>query len=350
LKQILTIIFLFCCTVLFGQVDSATSIKPTNKDTVSQLTPKKITVKKTFSKVDSSKKSLLTDSSKIKAPVGLDTALVKARIITDSLYKDSLVIVNSKKNIKPKIDTSTYFSILSVPYLPFNKNVEFKLQKDHHANTKNELFYILIVTFMLLGFVKITYPKYFKNMFSMFFKTTLRSKHTREQFLQNKLASLLMNILFIVICGIYVSLVVKLKGWVSVEFWWLIVYTSSILAIIYTTKFLFLNFIGWVFNTKEIAQTYILIVFLSNKIIAVALLPLLLILSFNAEQNTEITYTISIFLIVGILLYRYLISLSSVRKDLNINPLHFFLYLCSVEILPLLIIYKAAFNFIGTSI
>ncbi|MFC4232300.1 DUF4271 domain-containing protein [Parasediminibacterium paludis] len=250
----------------------------------------------------------------------------------------------------PKIDTSTFATILATQYLPFGKEVEFKLQKDHQANKKEELFYMLATALLLVGFVKIVFPKYFNNMFSLFFQTTLRSKQTREQLLQNKLASLLMNMLFIASGGIYIALVVKLRGWVSVDFWWLIAYASAILAIIYTTKYLFLQFSGWVFNTKEAAQTYTFIVFLSNKIMAVALLPFLILLSFNNGQIAEITYTISIFLIAGMLLYRYLVSLSSVRKDLSINPLHFFLYLCTIEILPLLIIYKAAFNYIGTSI
>lgn len=318
-------------------MDTAKSIKgkvlPSKKNTI----------------VDSLQKKQKIDSTKIKDSIRLVDSTIKARTLIDSLHKDSVAKV-AAKNALPKIDTSTFATILAVPYLPFSEEVEFKLQKDHHADKKDELFYMLVAAFMLMGFVKIVFPRYFNNMFGLFFQTTLRSKQTREQLLQNKLASLLMNLLFVASGGIYIALIVKLKGWVSVDFWWLIVYASAILAIIYTVKFLFLQFSGWVFNTKEAAQTYTFIVFLSNKIVAVALLPFIIVLSFNTGQIAEVTFTISAFLIVGILLYRYLVSLSSVRKDLSINPLHFFLYLCTIEILPLFIIYKAAFNYIGTSI
>jgi len=329
-------------------MDSTNANKPSKIDTSKSIKAKAVPSKK-ISIADSSKKKPTVDSIKIKDSLKLLDSSVKAKSLTDSLHKDSLAKV-VEKNVLLKIDTSTFATILAVPYLPFGKNVAFKLQKDHHANKKDELFYILAAALILVGFVKIIYPKYFNNMFGLFFQTTLRSKQMREQLLQNKLASLLMNLLFIACGGIYIALVVKLKGWVSVDFWWLIVYASAILAIIYTTKFLFLQFSGWVFNTKEAAQTYTFIVFLSNKIMAVALLPFLILLSFNNGQIAEIAYTFSIFLIVGMLSYRYLVSLSSVRKDLSINPLHFFLYLCTIEILPLLIIYKAAFNYIGTSI
>jgi hypothetical protein len=329
-------------------MDSTNANKPSKIDTGKKFEAKVLPIKKNTI-VDSVKKRFTVDSSKIKDSIRLVDSTAKANALIDSLHKDSLAKV-AAKNALPKIDTSTFATILAAPYLPFGKEVEFKLQKDHHADKKDELFYMLAAAFILAGFVKIVFPKYFNNMFGLFFQTTLRSKQTREQLLQNKLASLLMNLLFIATGGIYIALVVRLKGWVSVDFWWLIVYASAILAITYTVKFLFLQFSGWVFNTKEAAQTYIFVVFLSNKIIAIALLPFLIVLSFNVGQIAEITYTISLFLIIAMLIYRYLVSLSSIRKDLSINPLHFFLYLCTVEILPLLIIYKAAFNYIGTSI
>lgn len=348
MKQILTIFFLFLVSFCFGQIDSTNANKSSKIDT-SKSIKGKVLLNKKINTIDSAKKKLVVDSTKIKASIRLVDSTINARTLADSLLKDSVAKI-AAKNTLPKIDTSTFATILAVPYLPFSKQVEFKLQKDHHADKKDELFYMLAAAFLIVGFVKIVFPKYFNNMFGLFFQTTLRSKQTREQLLQNKLASLLMNLLFITSGGIYIALVVKLKGWVSVDFWWLIVYASAILALIYTTKFLFLQFSGWVFNTKEAAQTYTFIVFLSNKIIAIALLPFVIVLSFNNGLIAEITYTISGFLIAGVLLYRYLVSLSSVRKDLSINPLHFFLYLCTIEILPLLIIYKAAFNYIGTSI
>lgn len=328
-------------------MDSANVDKPIKLET--SVKPKAIIVKKIIPKVDSLKRLAIIDSIKLKDSLRLADSISKAKIVIDSLYKDSITKATAKAAL-PKVDSTTYATILSVPYLPFSNQLDFKLQKDHHPNKKDELFYILAAAFVLLGFVKIIFPKYFNNMFGLFFQTTLRSKQTREQLLQNKLASLLMNVLFIAAGGIYIALIVKLKGWVSVDFWWLIAYASAILAIIYTIKFLFLHFSGWVFNTKEAAHTYIFIVFLSNKIIAITLLPFLLVLAFSTGQIAEVTYIISVFLISAMLLYRYLVSLSSVRSDLSINPLHFFLYLCSIEILPLLIIYKAAFNYIGTSI
>jgi hypothetical protein len=353
LKRFIIIFFILLCYSGFGQVDSSNTNKLTKLDTNTlPAKPKDIIAKKILPKTDSLKKLpviVLLDSSKIKDSLRLKDSLKKVVSITDSLHKDSIRKVNIKAAL-PKIDTSTYAKILVTPYLPFNGQAEFMIQKEHHAKSKDELFYILLGCCTLLGLIKLVFPKYFSNMFGLFFQTTLRSKQTREQLLQNTFASLLMNILFITCGGIYIALIVQLKGWVSVDFWWLILYSAIILGIIYSIKFAFLHFAGWVFNTKEAASTYIFIVFLSNKIITIVLLPFLLVLAFTGGLFAEIALTISLFVVMVMLLYRYLVSLSSVRSDLSINPLHFFLYLCSIEILPLLIIYKAAFNYIGTSI
>ncbi len=345
MKQFFTIFFLFSYTIGFAQTD--TTIKP---ETTVIAKPKSIIpiVKRPSLKLDSLKKVRLDSLAKSHSLFRLDS-LAKMQLVVDSLHKDSITKAIAKAAL-PKNDTGTYAAILTIPYLPFYGKPEFMIQNEYHPKGKDELFYILAGAVTLLAFIKIVFPKYFGNMFGLFFQTTLRSKQTRDQLLQNSLASLLMNVLFIACGGIYIALVVQMKGWVSVDFWWLILYASIILLIIYCVKFAFLHFTGWVFNTKEAANTYIFIVFLSNKIIAVALLPFLLVLAFTGGQIAEIAFIISLFFIGAMLLYRYFVSLGSIRTDLSINPLHFFLYLCTVEILPLLLIYKAAFNFIGTSI
>ncbi len=345
MKYLLSIIFFYFCTIVSAQIDSNIINKA---ETTATLKPKIVIVKKINARLDSLKKVAADSIIKANALYFSDS-LTKDEFVTDSIKKDSIKKVNILAAL-PKIDTTTYAKFIVSPYLPFTGQQEFMIQQEHKAKNKDELFYILISCFTLLGFIKLIYPKYFSNMFGLFFQTTLRSKQTRDQLLQNTFASLLMNILFITCGGIYIALIVKLKGWISVDFWWLILYSSSILAIIYTIKFGCLHFAGWMFNTKEAANSYIFIVFLSNKILTIVLMPVLLILAFTGGQIAEVALIISGFIILVALLYRYLVTLSSIRLDLNLNPLHFFLYLCTIEILPLLIIYKAAFNYIGTSI
>jgi hypothetical protein len=159
-----------------------------------------------------------------------------------------------------------------------------------------------------------------------------------------------MNILFFISGGIYIGLIAQNANYTSISFWELLLFCAVILSAIYAVKFLFLRFSGWVFNVKAASSTYIFIVFMINKIIGILLIPFLLILAFSSPAIVQTATILSLILVGILLLYRYLISMGTIRQDLKVNALHFFLYLCAVEVLPLLLIYKFLFNYIGNNI
>ncbi len=279
---------------------------------------------------------------------------IKALARIDSLRYDSIKQDSIKhlsiKSVQKTNDTSTYRSIMVIPYLPFGKPPVFMISKEKLPEGKDELFYLLTGLIFLIALIKLLFPKYFQNLFLLSFQTSFRQRQTREQLLQDNLASLMMNILFFISGGIYIGLIAQNSGYSNISFWELLLFCSLILSMIYAVKFLFLRFSGWVFNVKAASNTYIFIVFMINKIIGIFLVPFLLILAFSSQAIVQTAIVISLISVGILLLYRYLISLGTIRQDLKVNALHFFLYLCAVEILPLLLIYKVLFNYIGNYI
>ncbi|HEX3023583.1 MAG TPA: DUF4271 domain-containing protein, partial [Chitinophagaceae bacterium] len=180
--------------------------------------------------------------------------------------------------------------------------------------------------------------------------TSFRQRQTREQLTQDNLASLLMNILFFMSGGIFISLVAHAAGYSEISFWKLLLPSSLVLAVIYSVKYIFLIFFGWIFNVRSAVNAYVFIVFMINKIIGIVLIPFLLVLAFSSIQIAQPAMILALILIGILLIYRYLISLITIRHELKVNAIHFFLYLCAVEVLPLLLIYKILFNYIGSFI
>jgi len=115
-------------------------------------------------------------------------------------------------------------------------------------------------------------------------------------------------------------------------------------------KFLFTKFIGWIFNKKEEATSYSFLVFIVNKMVGVVLIPFLFLLAFSTPRIESIAFTISILIIILLLLFRFFSTYKNMSGRLNINAIHFFLYFCTIEILPLLLMYKALSNYIGNGI
>jgi hypothetical protein len=76
-------------------------------------------------------------------------------------------------------------------------------------------------------------------------------------------------------------------------------------------------------------------------------LPFLVILSFSSHLVAVISITASLAMIGVFYFYRLIASFKSLRKEINISGLHFFLYLCAFEIAPLLLIYKVLLTYLG---
>lgn len=288
-------------------------------------------------------------------PASIDSALVqdsirKATLLRDSLLADSIHKAALNKPLVPQTDTSTYRKYETHPYLPLHQPAVYMLIDYHEGNNKDDLFYLMAGVVLLLAFIRAVFSKYFRNVFLLFFQTSLRQKQTRDQLLQNNLASLLTNFLFLVSAGLYITLLIRHYNWTDLSFWWVAAGSGTVLLVVYLAKYLFLLFTGWVFNTKEAAGSYVFVVFLVNKILGVVLVPFLLLIAFASAQVVQVAITLSIGIIALLFAYRYWVSFVAVRSKLKVNALHFLLYLCAVELLPLVLIYKVLINyFSGTA-
>lgn len=253
----------------------------------------------------------------------------------------------AQKLAKPWPDTATYQKIATHPYLPLNKPAIFMIVEYKAKSTKDALFYTVVLLVALLGFIKNVFPKYFQNLFKLFFQTSLRQKQTKEQLAQDSFASLLINLLFLLSTGLFITLVISFYQWADLPFWLLYGYVTAILAVIYLGKYLFISFAGWVFNNRSAAASYLFLVAVVNRIMGVVLLPLTILLAFSIQPIALVVLTIAFGVVTLLFIYRYIVSFGLLRSDLQLNPFHFFLYLCAVEILPMALIYKVLVDNLG---
>lgn len=253
--------------------------------------------------------------------------------------------------IKPGVDfQSPQFSqaiLQSHPYFNFrDRPVNLPGPEIHQALGKEWLFYLLVVLLIIFALIRRTFPRYFGDLFRLFFRTTLKQRQIREQLMQTPLPSLLLNGFFVISGGLYASLLVQHYDVNPVDsFWLLLLYCCLGLAAGYFVKFFGLKFMGWLFNMKEAADAYIFIVFIVNKMIGILLLPFLVVLAFSTGDVYSVALSLSWCLLGGLLLYRIILTFAAVRNQVKVNPFHFFLYLCAFEIAPLLLVYKGLLLF-----
>ncbi len=208
-------------------------------------------------------------------------------------------------------------------------------------NGKDALFYLIAMLLLVLGLVRVSFPKYFSDLFSIFFRVTFRQQSIREQLLQSALPSLLLNMIFFFSGGLFLTLLSQYYEWaLARSFYYNFLFWSALLTVVYAFKLLIMQALSWLFHMREAGKTYTFVVFLINKVIGVLLLPFIIFLALGPASWQRVMVTLSILMLAGLFLYRYLISYPSVRNTVRVNRFHFIIYLWALEIVPLLLIYK----------
>lgn len=113
-----------------------------------------------------------------------------------------------------------------------------------------------------------------------------------------------------------------------------------ILAIsgIYLLRHLFLLVFGWIFELEAEAGTFSFLIALLNISIGLALIPLNLFIAYSPLGLAKALVFIGFFIIAILVLLRYFRGALVSSRRIGSSPFQFFLYFCSFEIAPVLII------------
>jgi hypothetical protein len=215
---------------------------------------------------------------------------------------------------------------------------------------KEILFYLFVFLFIVFALLRMAFPKYFSDLFRLFFRTTLNQSQVREQLIQTPLPSLILNGFFVVSAGLYISFLLQHYSVIKPgEFWKMFLLATIGLSAAYFVKYIGLKISGWLFQVNSVADAYIFVVFIINKMLGILLLPFLVILAFAVGDVYKVGLTLSLCLLGGMLLYRLVLSFGAIRNQVRVNIFHFFLYICAFEIAPLLLVYKGLLLYFGLS-
>ena len=227
-------------------------------------------------------------------------------------------------------------NLLNSSGTPVSLAVELKKEK-----RKDTIFYVIVGMLLLLAFFRFFFPRYFTNLFRVFFNTSLRQSQLTDQLLQAKFPSLLLNIFFVISGGLFIYFLLQYYHWANDQNRWKMIGSCiGVLGLIYFLKYCILKFTGWVTGYKEETNTYIFIFFLINKIIGIFLVPFIILMAFADIAIVKFAVIIALIIIGFLILLRFFRSYGLLQNQLKVSRFHFFLYILGIEILPLLLIYK----------
>ena len=340
---------MLCVNTSFAQVQNDSSLK--KKQDTNQLFVNKepLTKKDKIDTVNRRKRKIpvLRDSNPSRKLDSAKQTILVPKPLNDTLKNQADSLIDSARNASQSFSRTDNVLLAKNRYINSNSKPVSLSELPHSPLGKEFLFYLLCLVLLILGLFRTFFTGYFKNLFRVYFNTSLRQTQLSDQLQQATLPSLILNIFFAITAGIYI--------WLLFNFYHpprlfsgraLLPFCIVSIAVLYFCKFCILKFMGWISDVQESTNSYIFAIFLVNKITGIFLVPIIILLAFVNRQWLPAILNVS-FMIVGLLfLSRYVKSYGAIEKKIPLNPLHFIIYIAGAEIIPLFILYKVAIDYL----
>ncbi|MBK8364247.1 MAG: DUF4271 domain-containing protein [Bacteroidetes bacterium] len=205
------------------------------------------------------------------------------------------------------------------------------------------VFPIILVVLAVFAALRIFYNKYFSQMLVAFVNNNLTNQIVRDENILVQRASVYLSIVFNLIAALFLYLISVYYGWeiggIGIGFSRFLFF-AVIVSAAYTLKFLILKISGWLFNLDREMATYIFNTFLINNILGIALLPFVCLIAYNQMISASWLILIAVILAGTAFAYRMFRGVLVGLSMPSFSLLYLFLYLCTLEIAPLLILIR----------
>ena len=217
------------------------------------------------------------------------------------------------------------------------------LRSGHIRQTRDQWIITIIIGLLLYtALLNIVMNKDVKSVFLSFYSKRAIVQAGKEDVQINFWAFVGLFLLFGLTFGLFLYQLAAYKGiYYSVSGFRLFTSLVLIILLLFAVKFLVLKFVGFVFDIQKLVTEYVSVLYLTYFNIAFVFLPVTVCFSLLAAQLIPILLLVAVVLIVIILTWLYLRSSVNIISNFRFHKFYLFIYLCALEICPILILIKA---------
>jgi len=203
---------------------------------------------------------------------------------------------------------------------------------------------VILLLLVGLGLVRIFFYPTFLNIIYGYFNERVLAQISKEDNVLTSWPYIFLYIIFSFSLGLFVVLYFSAKEdtlFLTVNNFGRI---SLVIGILFVAKLLLIRIISIIFEAKRIARDYITVLYIVYFNSMLILIPILILAVFLPFQYVDI---LAVILIVGTVLlfsYRIIRTGFSLLGNLKFSIFYLILYLCALEIAPILILVKSLNN------
>lgn len=213
------------------------------------------------------------------------------------------------------------------------------------AAPQDWLFWTLLALAAFLAFIRMAYGGEFAEFATVFRRWGYRKHLLRELSAGIPIGWVLLNLFAILVFSTFAALMAMRYDWLSVRPEWLgIVLFTALGILLLAGRYLTIRLAALILPDAEPLRFFLYYEFQLLRLGGVLLFPLMLLTAFAEPPVGQGAMVAALGLLALLFLLRLVKGLTVAETVLRQRPLHFFLYLCSLEIAPLVVLVRFFLN------
>jgi hypothetical protein len=217
------------------------------------------------------------------------------------------------------------------------------LKEGHSRKTRDQWVIVTIIGLLLYtGLLNRIMSKDVESVWQSFYSKRVLTQVGKEDSIINAWTFIALLLLFGLIFGLFLYQLAQYKGvYYSINGVRLFVSFSLIILIALAIKFLIVKFLGFVFNINKLVTEYLSTLYLTYFNIGFVFLPVTVCFCLLTAGWINYVLWIALILAVVIFIWQYLRSSVNIVSNILFHKFYLIVYLCALEICPILILIKA---------
>ncbi len=231
-------------------------------------------------------------------------------------------------------------------WLRFAHSLEQQIDTDHEKGSRERWVIAAIgLLLLLLGVVRVSFPNEVLSIIQAFYNDRMLLQINKEDTLYSSWPFVFLYVLFGFAVGlfIYVCNLYYLRGghhggvntFLGI---------SIFVMLLFVLKIVVTRFLGVVFDVQRIVREYVSILYLSYFNAALVFLPVVLVLSLVPQTQMVWIIPVALIMVLGLFIFRFVKTATNVLTNHRFSKFYLFMYLCCLEIAPVLILVKVLGN------
>lgn len=199
---------------------------------------------------------------------------------------------------------------------------------------------VLLFAFVLFVWLYATNLKRLNQVIKAFYLTRLTNQSGRDELSLGNRVSIFLYVLFVVSFSLFIYQTAAYYGYKEENDVLFFFKLAFLICLVYGLKLLFVRFFGFIFQNQKESGDYSLMIFLFCNILGLFLLPIVVCMAFVKDVSPLIFIYSGLGVFVLLLLIRVLRGVLIGINSIRVSKFYLFLYLCTLEILPFVIMVK----------